>query len=94
MERETANETENHPILLTAAESRYDFVVPKSVAMSLMEDSSTATTEDLSENRKESVPKDTEELSRTTSDLDTANHNAQDIPSLVQNVNSVKGKKP
>lgn len=74
MERETANETENHPILLTAAESRYDFVVPKSVAMSLMEDSSTATTEDLSENRKESVPKDTEELSRTTSDLDTANH--------------------
>ncbi|ELK08016.1 calcium-binding and spermatid-specific protein 1 [Pteropus alecto] len=73
MEREIANETEDHPILLTAAESRYDFVVPKSVAMSLLEDSST-TTKDLSENRMESVPKDTEAFSRTTPDLDTANH--------------------
>ncbi|XP_037385954.1 calcium-binding and spermatid-specific protein 1 isoform X2 [Talpa occidentalis] len=33
MEKETANEAENQPILLTAVESRYDFVVPASVGL-------------------------------------------------------------
>ncbi|XP_036883649.1 calcium-binding and spermatid-specific protein 1 [Sturnira hondurensis] len=54
MEKDFANEDEeeNHPVLLTAVESRYDFVIPKSVDMSLMEDSSPTTKEDLPENSK------------------------------------------
>ncbi|KAG8515134.1 Calcium-binding and spermatid-specific protein 1 [Galemys pyrenaicus] len=60
MEKEIANEAENHPILLTAVESRYDFVVPTSVATNVMEDSSTA--RDFSENN------------RIESVLDTPNH--------------------
>ncbi|XP_043762485.1 calcium-binding and spermatid-specific protein 1 [Cervus elaphus] len=73
MERDMANEEESHSVLLTAVESRYDFVIPASVAMNLMEDS--LTEEDLPENnRMESVTKNTDELLGTTPDLDTFNH--------------------
>ncbi|XP_036107695.1 calcium-binding and spermatid-specific protein 1 [Molossus molossus] len=71
MEKGFANEEENHPVLLTAIESRYDFIVPKPVALNLMEDSSPTTKEDLSENnRTESVTKATDAFSKTTPDLD------------------------
>uniref|UniRef100_A0A667H4Y6 Calcium-binding and spermatid-specific protein 1 n=2 Tax=Lynx canadensis TaxID=61383 RepID=A0A667H4Y6_LYNCA len=74
VEKDITNEAENHPILLTAVESRYDFVVPISVDVNLMEDSS-ITTKDLSENNTmEYVTKDSEPLARTTSDLDTLSH--------------------
>ncbi|XP_037001765.2 calcium-binding and spermatid-specific protein 1 [Artibeus jamaicensis] len=72
MEKDFANEAENHPVLLTAVESRYDFVIPKSVDRNLMEDSSPTTKEDLPENSKmEFVTKATEAFSKTTPDLDT-----------------------
>ncbi|CAN0478694.1 unnamed protein product [Rangifer tarandus platyrhynchus] len=72
MERDMANEEESHSVLLTAVESRYDFVIPASVAMNLMEGS---LTEDLpANNRMESVTKNTDELLGTTPDLDTFNH--------------------
>ncbi|XP_004419199.2 PREDICTED: calcium-binding and spermatid-specific protein 1 [Ceratotherium simum simum] len=75
IETENANEAEKYPVWLTAVESRYDFIVPASVATNLMEDSSTTTKEDLSENnRMESVTKDTEAFSGTAPDLDTPNH--------------------
>ena len=72
MERDMANEEESHSVLLTAVESRYDFIITASVAMNLMEDSLTG--EDLPENRMESVTKNTDELLGTTPDLDTFNH--------------------
>ncbi|KAM9742699.1 calcium-binding and spermatid-specific protein 1 [Dama dama] len=73
MDRDMANEEESHSVLLTAVESRYDFVIPVSVAMNLTEDS--LTEEDLPENnRMESVTKNTDELLGTTPDLDTFNH--------------------
>ncbi|KAB0354474.1 hypothetical protein FD755_023012 [Muntiacus reevesi] len=73
MERDMANEEESHSVLLTAVESRYDFVIPASVAMNLTEDS--LTEEDWPENnRMESVTKNTDELLGTTPDLDTFNH--------------------
>ncbi|XP_077704402.1 calcium-binding and spermatid-specific protein 1 [Canis aureus] len=75
MEKDITNEAENNPILLTAVESRYDFVIPTSVAMNLTEDSSTLTNEDLSENNAiEFVTKDSEPLSETTPDPDTLSH--------------------
>nr|XP_012641391.1 calcium-binding and spermatid-specific protein 1 [Microcebus murinus] len=49
MERENANEAESHSVLLTAVESRYDFIVPTS---NLEEESPTTTTEDLPENNR------------------------------------------
>lgn len=74
MEREFASEVDNHPVLLTAIESRYDFVVPKPVPMNLLEDSSPTMEEDLSENNgMESVTETTEvteAFSITTPDLD------------------------
>lgn len=71
MERELASEADNHPVLLTAIESRYDFVVPKPVPMNLLEDSSPTMKEDLSENhRVEYVTEATEAFSQTTPDLD------------------------
>ncbi|XP_003414216.2 calcium-binding and spermatid-specific protein 1 [Loxodonta africana] len=58
VERDSPKEAETHSILLTAVESRYDFVVPTSVAMNLEDDSPTTTTKELSENgRAESVTK-------------------------------------
>ncbi|KAM5336903.1 calcium-binding and spermatid-specific protein 1 isoform 1-T1 [Glossophaga mutica] len=75
-EKDFANEAENHPVLLTAVESRYDFVIPKSVDMNLVEDSSPTTKEDLPENSKmEFVTKATEAFSKTTPDLDTPSQN-------------------
>jgi hypothetical protein len=73
MERDMANEEESHSVLLTAVESRYDFVIPASVTMNLTED--LLTEEDLPENnRMESVTKNTDELSGTTPDLDAFSH--------------------
>ncbi|XP_007940963.1 calcium-binding and spermatid-specific protein 1 [Orycteropus afer afer] len=70
MEKESSNEAEIHSVLLTAVESRYDFIVPTSTAMNLMDDSPT-TTKDLSENdRTESVTKVAEPSSGTTPILD------------------------
>ncbi|XP_017357138.1 calcium-binding and spermatid-specific protein 1 [Cebus imitator] len=71
MERDTANEAETHSVLLTAVESRYDFVVPASIATNTAKESST----DLSEtDRTEAVPKITEPFSETTSVSDTPNY--------------------
>ncbi|XP_063519795.1 calcium-binding and spermatid-specific protein 1 [Pongo pygmaeus] len=73
MERDTANEAETHSVLLTAVESRYDFVVPASIATNLVEESSSE--EDLSETDKtETVPKITEPFSGTTSVLDNPDY--------------------
>ncbi|XP_003809042.2 calcium-binding and spermatid-specific protein 1 [Pan paniscus] len=73
IERDTANEAETHSVLLTAVESRYDFVVPASIATNLVEESSTE--EDLSEtDNTETVPKITEPFSGTTSVLDTPDY--------------------
>ncbi|XP_002919550.4 calcium-binding and spermatid-specific protein 1 [Ailuropoda melanoleuca] len=75
MEKDSTNEAKNHPVLLTAVESRYDFVVPTSVAMNLTENSSTMTKEDLSKsNTMESVTKESKPLSETTPDPDTLNN--------------------
>ncbi|KAM9237380.1 calcium-binding and spermatid-specific protein 1 [Dugong dugon] len=82
MERESPNEAETHSILLTAVESRYDFIVPTSVAMNLEDDLPTTTMKDLSENdRTESVTKVTGPSSGATPILDapipildTSNH--------------------
>ncbi|XP_004681293.1 PREDICTED: calcium-binding and spermatid-specific protein 1 [Condylura cristata] len=62
MEKGSANEAESHPILLTAVESRYDFVVPASAATNVMEDFS-------ENNRTES-----EAFSGTTPVLDSPNN--------------------
>ncbi|XP_012328826.2 calcium-binding and spermatid-specific protein 1 [Aotus nancymaae] len=71
IETDTANEAETHSVLLTAVESRYDFVVPASIATNTVKESST----DLSEtDRTETVPKITEPFSETTSVLDTPNY--------------------
>ncbi|XP_008585312.1 PREDICTED: calcium-binding and spermatid-specific protein 1 [Galeopterus variegatus] len=75
MERDIANETETHSVLLTAIESRYDFIVPATVAMNLVEESSTKTTEDLSENNtKESISMVTESFSGTLPVPDTSDY--------------------
>ncbi|XP_004477605.2 calcium-binding and spermatid-specific protein 1 [Dasypus novemcinctus] len=80
MEREIANEAETHSVLLTAVESRYDFIVPASVAINHMEDSSTTSMEDLSENdRTESETKDAEPSSETIPVLDTPNPREEDF---------------
>ncbi|ELW70445.1 calcium-binding and spermatid-specific protein 1 [Tupaia chinensis] len=75
MDREIANEAETHSVLLTAVESRYDFVVPASTTINFVEESSTKTTEDLSEdNRTEYEIRVTEPFSETTPVLETPNH--------------------
>lgn len=74
MEREFASEADNHPVLLTAIESRYDFIVPKPVPMNLLEESTATMKEDLSENhRMESVIEASEASPQTTPDLDNPN---------------------
>ncbi|XP_008061396.1 calcium-binding and spermatid-specific protein 1 [Carlito syrichta] len=75
MERDTANEAETHSVLLTAVESRYDFIAPASAAANLMGESSTKTTEDLSEmDKADTVTKIIEPFSEITSILDTPNY--------------------
>lgn len=64
MQRHRIKGADTNPILLTAAESRYDFRVPASAAVNITGDSATDTMEDLPENNTtESVPEDTETLS-------------------------------
>lgn len=64
MQEHTIKEAESNSVLLTAAESRYDFSVPLSAAVKVTEESTADTTEDLPENNTtESVPEDTELLS-------------------------------
>ncbi|KAM8800730.1 calcium-binding and spermatid-specific protein 1 [Rhynchonycteris naso] len=80
-ERDFSSEAENNPVLLTAVESRYDFIVPKLVDMNLVEDSAPTTKENLSENnRLESVTEATEVFSKTTPDLD--NLSQKEDPSI------------
>lgn len=68
MDKETLNEVETHSVLLTAVESRYDFIVPASEATDLMEEPTTDTPEDLCENDiTESVTKVPEEFPEVTS---------------------------
>lgn len=74
MEREFASEADSHPVLLTAIESKYNFVVPKTVPLNLLEDSSPTMKEDLSENNKmEPVTEATEAFSKTNLDLNNPN---------------------
>uniref|UniRef100_A0A8D2DQ07 Calcium-binding and spermatid-specific protein 1 n=1 Tax=Sciurus vulgaris TaxID=55149 RepID=A0A8D2DQ07_SCIVU len=71
IERDIANEAETHSVLLTAVESRYDFIVPASAAMHFLEESATNKTEDTSENNTVESVKVTESFSGTTTELDT-----------------------
>ncbi|XP_006896903.1 PREDICTED: calcium-binding and spermatid-specific protein 1 [Elephantulus edwardii] len=71
-EGDGSKETESHSVLLTAVESKYDFVVSTSVTMNLMDDSPTTTMKDLFEkDRTESVSKIPEPSSETNPILDT-----------------------
>ncbi|XP_053452956.1 calcium-binding and spermatid-specific protein 1 [Nycticebus coucang] len=75
LERESANEAETHSVLLTAVESRYDFVVPTPVATNIEEESSARTTEDLSENnRTDPEGKVIKSFSEAASRLDTPDY--------------------
>ncbi|XP_032190379.1 calcium-binding and spermatid-specific protein 1 [Mustela erminea] len=74
MEKDSTNEADNHQVLLTAVESRYDFVVPTSVATHLTENPSTMPKYLSENNTMESVTKDSEPLSETTPDSDTRNN--------------------
>ncbi|XP_006873832.1 PREDICTED: calcium-binding and spermatid-specific protein 1 [Chrysochloris asiatica] len=69
VERDSSNEAETNSVLLTAVESRYDFIVPTSVAMNPVDDSPTTTMKD-TDDRTESVAKVNEPSSETTSILD------------------------
>ncbi|XP_048220846.1 calcium-binding and spermatid-specific protein 1, partial [Perognathus longimembris pacificus] len=72
MENPPTNERETYSILLTAVESRYDFIVPPLAAVNFEEESATNPAEDLCENdptESESVVIET--LSGTTPALDT-----------------------
>ncbi|XP_005068233.2 calcium-binding and spermatid-specific protein 1 [Mesocricetus auratus] len=72
MEKETMNETETHAVLLTAVESRYDFIVPASETTNLVEELTANMPEDLYENdATESVIKVTETFPEVTSIEDT-----------------------
>ncbi|XP_003801008.1 calcium-binding and spermatid-specific protein 1 [Otolemur garnettii] len=75
LERESENEAETHSVLLTAVESRYDFVVPTPLATNIEEESSTRTTEDFSENnRTDPEAKVTESFSEATAGPDTPDY--------------------
>ncbi|KAM5272134.1 calcium-binding and spermatid-specific protein 1 [Ctenodactylus gundi] len=68
MERNRVNKAGTHSVLLTAAESRYDFIIPRSAAMDFMDASAASSTEDLSENNSsEPVTKGTEPCPDTLS---------------------------
>ncbi|XP_031197905.1 calcium-binding and spermatid-specific protein 1 [Mastomys coucha] len=74
MEKEAASEAESHAVLLTAVESRYDFIVTASETNNVMEEPHVDTT-DLPENdTTESVTNVTEELPSVTSIEDTLKH--------------------
>lgn len=75
MEKETGKEAETHSVLLTAVESRYDFIVPASGTTNMVEELTANTTEDLSENEtEESETKVTEEFPAVTPIVDTPQH--------------------
>ncbi|XP_051026307.1 calcium-binding and spermatid-specific protein 1 [Acomys russatus] len=75
MEKETVNEADSHSVLLTAVESRYDFIVPASKTKTVREESTDNTAEDLSENDTiESVTEVMEEFPVVTSIVDCPNH--------------------
>ncbi|XP_004647981.1 calcium-binding and spermatid-specific protein 1 [Octodon degus] len=75
MQKNTIKEAETESILLTAAESRYDFSVPVSAAEKITEEREDDTTEDAPENNTtESTPEDTEQLS------DSPNHEEDTSP--------------
>ncbi|CAO2639454.1 Calcium-binding and spermatid-specific protein 1 [Lemmus lemmus] len=72
MEKETGNEAETQSVLLTAVESRYDFIAPASGTTNDMEELTANTTEDLSEDDTEEYEtKVTEEFPAVTSIVDT-----------------------
>ncbi|XP_028608410.1 calcium-binding and spermatid-specific protein 1 [Grammomys surdaster] len=74
MDKETASEAESHAVLLTAVESRYDFIVTASDTNNIMEEPHVDTT-DLPENdTTESVTNVTEELPSITSIVDSLKH--------------------
>ncbi|XP_007523590.1 calcium-binding and spermatid-specific protein 1 [Erinaceus europaeus] len=73
IEKESANEAENHPVLLTAVESRYEFVIPTSKAMNFTGDPSTRR-RNLSENNRQESETDADPFSATIPTLDTTNH--------------------
>ncbi|XP_020007902.1 calcium-binding and spermatid-specific protein 1 [Castor canadensis] len=74
VERDTANEAESHSILLTAVESRYDFIVPPTAAVNFTGESAINTTEYLSENnRMGTVTEIIEPFPESTPVLDTPN---------------------
>ncbi|KAL6041709.1 hypothetical protein STEG23_009901 [Scotinomys teguina] len=75
MEKETENEAENRSVLLTAVESKYDFIVPASGAKNIVEDPTANITEVLSKNdTTESVTEVTEEFPSVTAIVDTIKH--------------------
>ncbi|XP_015360778.1 calcium-binding and spermatid-specific protein 1 [Marmota marmota marmota] len=78
IERGMANEAETHSVLLTAVESRYDFIVPASAAMSFLGEPATNKTEDTPENNTVESVKVTESLSGITPELDTTDQQKED----------------
>lgn len=75
MEKETEDEVDAHSVLLTAVESRYDFIVPPSETMNILEEPTDNTIEDLSENyTTEAVTEVTEEFPLATSIVDPPKH--------------------
>uniref|UniRef100_A0A8C6QLF4 Calcium-binding and spermatid-specific protein 1 n=1 Tax=Nannospalax galili TaxID=1026970 RepID=A0A8C6QLF4_NANGA len=70
MVKDITNEVETHSVLLTAVESRYDFIVPASEAKNTMEESAMC----LKNNTTESVTEVTEAFTEATSILDNAKH--------------------
>ncbi|XP_021482985.1 calcium-binding and spermatid-specific protein 1 [Meriones unguiculatus] len=72
MEKENANEAESHSVLLTAVESRYDFIVPALETDSVLQEPDDKTEGDLPENDTTDLVKEiTEEFPSATSVVDT-----------------------
>ncbi|OBS75256.1 hypothetical protein A6R68_14206, partial [Neotoma lepida] len=72
MEKETINEAESHSVLLTAVESRYDFIVSASETKNIMDKPTTNTTDLSEDDTTESVT--LEEFPSVTSTVDTPKH--------------------
>ncbi|CAH6886216.1 calcium-binding and spermatid-specific protein 1 [Phodopus roborovskii] len=75
MEKETTmNEAETHSVLLTAVESRYDFIVPASETTDIMEEPTDDTTEDLCDNDTTEFATKVTEIPVVTTIVDTPKH--------------------
>ncbi|XP_062055210.1 calcium-binding and spermatid-specific protein 1 [Lepus europaeus] len=75
VESDVVNKPETHSVLLTAVESRYDFVLPATAAMNFIDESAINTTGDLPEDsRAESVTSISESPSDATPVEDTPNY--------------------